>query len=309
MNKRGIALILGFTIIVVLTILGAAIVSRSVSERAITQKSNASTKAFWAAEAGIAKAAAELPNAIAVSDDDVEQNSTNNLQYDVPQPNLVTGYTNRWMIISTGRYILNQTTQDKIERTIRAIVEKTGGANSILIENAIETTGELSIKGSVDINPDGSYKEESSLSFEDVFGMSKDEVKALADRVYTDPPSNQQPVDGITWVDLTGTNKYSISSNWSGSGLLIVNGNGTDVALEISGSWTFEGVIWVIGKLKISGTPTISGAVFAESGADVENTLRGNATLNFDAEAKDNAFNLITGETAVNILSWQEQVN
>lgn len=305
MNKRGIALILGFTVIVVLTILGGAIISRSISERVITQKSIASTKAFWAAEAGLAKAAAQLPTTAPVSDNDLEQNGKNDLQYNVPAAVPVVGFTNRWNITSTGKYILNAGAE--IQRTVIAIVEKSSGPDSELITNAVETTGELKITGSVDINPDETYaEEESSLTFESVFGLSKDAVKALADRVYTDPPSNQQPVNGITWVDLTGSNKYVISSNWNGEGLLIVNGNGTDIALDIAGGWTFEGVVWVIGKLSISGNPTITGAVFAESGADIENKLTGNATLTFNTTTKDSVFGLITQKLGAKIISWQE---
>lgn len=306
MNKRGVALILGFTVIVVLTILGGAIVSSSISERHFTERFIASTRAFWAAEAGLAKSAAQLPTVEPVSDDNFS--GDDNLEYEVPQPTPVSGYTNRWVINSTGRYILNQTTQDKIERTVTAIVEKPEGPDSNIITNAIETTGELEISGNVTINPNEEeyVEEESSLTFESVFGMSKDALKALADRTYTNPPSNQQPVDGITWVDLTGSNKYVISSDWSGSGLLIVNGNGEDVALAISGSWTFEGVIWVIGKLTISGTPVITGAVFAESGADIENRLSGNATLTFETTTKDSVFDLVTQKLGANILSWQE---
>lgn len=308
MNKRGIALILGFTIIVVLIILSAGIVSSSISERVITQRSNASLKAFWAAEAGVAKSASQLPTVTALSEDDLEQNSTNRLQYDVLEPTLVEGYTDRWMITSTGRYILNQT---PIERRVVAIVEIFG------LTSAIETTGDLNIGNNVTIN--GTYEESSSLIFEDVFGMSKDAVKALVDpaNYELNPGTNWQPTGGMqndfVWVDVTGNNKYVISSDWSGSGLLIVDGSGLSgaerVALDISGG-TFTGLIWVIGKLSISGNPTITGALFAESGADVENKLTGTATLTFSSSDRDNALALLGLDldlAGVNILSWQEQ--
>jgi len=60
MNKRGIALIVAFMVIVVLTILGTAIVSRSISERFVVQRYAESTQAFWLAEAGVNRALKEL---------------------------------------------------------------------------------------------------------------------------------------------------------------------------------------------------------------------------------------------------------
>lgn len=60
MNKRGMALILGFTVIVVLTVLGLAIISRSISENNITKRFISSTRAFWLAEAGVQRAFWEL---------------------------------------------------------------------------------------------------------------------------------------------------------------------------------------------------------------------------------------------------------
>lgn len=53
MNNRGIALILTFTITIVLVILGTAVILRSVSERNLVQRHIESTQAFWLAEAGI----------------------------------------------------------------------------------------------------------------------------------------------------------------------------------------------------------------------------------------------------------------
>lgn len=56
MNKRGVVLIICYMVIVVLSILGAAFLKRSVSERSVTSKYFDSTQAFWLAEAGISRA-------------------------------------------------------------------------------------------------------------------------------------------------------------------------------------------------------------------------------------------------------------
>lgn len=81
MNKRGIALILSYMVIGVLTIFGVGLISRSVSERNITQRYVDSNKAFWLAEAGIQKALwviSNNPDQISNNDWLISQANTNN---------------------------------------------------------------------------------------------------------------------------------------------------------------------------------------------------------------------------------------
>lgn len=56
MNKRGVALILCYTVVVVLTVLGAAFLARSISENVLAERFVNSSRAFWIAEAGLAQA-------------------------------------------------------------------------------------------------------------------------------------------------------------------------------------------------------------------------------------------------------------
>lgn len=304
MNKRGIALIAAFMVIVVLTILGSAIISQSVSERFIAQRYAESTQAFWLAEAGVNQALMQLK-----SDFDnlngIAPNSLGQGQYSVDA--IVVEGPNRRV---TAHGFIPSQAAPRSERTITVLVESSGSnpSNPELIDYAIETSGTLKITGSVEIEPSGSSHANSTLTFEQVFGMTEDEVKAQANHVYTNPPTNQQPVNGITWVDITGGNKYSISSNWSGSGLLIVNGNGNDVTLEISGGWEFTGMIWVNGRIKISGTAEIEGAIFARSSIDAESSLSGNAEIEFDSSKVSDAFSLLGagGSGELTVLSWRE---
>lgn len=55
MNNKGIALILSYTLIAVLTVLGSAFVARSISESNIARRYTDSARAFWIAEAGLAQ--------------------------------------------------------------------------------------------------------------------------------------------------------------------------------------------------------------------------------------------------------------
>lgn len=59
-NKRGSVLVVSFMVILVLAALGGIMLSRSITERALTQRYTESTQAFWLAEAGVSRALEEL---------------------------------------------------------------------------------------------------------------------------------------------------------------------------------------------------------------------------------------------------------
>ncbi|OGX18540.1 MAG: hypothetical protein A3K83_07620 [Omnitrophica WOR_2 bacterium RBG_13_44_8b] len=108
------------------------------------------------------------------------------------------------------------------------------------------------------------------------------------------------PVDGITWVDLSPGEELRISSDtWSGSGLLVVGGDA-----QITGG-TFNGILYVIGKLRMSGNPVINGSVLAESQAEIDTTLTGNVTISYDSGAITSALGPL-GFVAPVIVSWEE---
>jgi hypothetical protein len=56
MNKRGVALILSYAVIMVLTILASVFLSSVISENNLVRRYQASSQAFWIAEAGLANA-------------------------------------------------------------------------------------------------------------------------------------------------------------------------------------------------------------------------------------------------------------
>jgi len=313
MSKKGAALIITFMVVVVLAILGSATISRSMSERFLAQRYAESTQAFWLAEAGVSQALLQLKTDFN-NLDSISAATLGNGQYSV-DPIVAEGSNLR---ITAHGFVSSQAAP-RAERTITVLVQSSGGGSNLsspdLLQYAVDTTGELKIGGSANIHPPASSHQGSSLNFEEVFGMTQAQVKALAEQaqangsghVYTNPPANQQPVNGITWVELTGSNKYSISSNWSASGLLVINGNGMNLALDISGDWTFTGMIWVIGKIKISGNPQITGAIFAESMAGIESDVTGNPTIGFDTLAVSSAFSLLGGGSGgIKVLSWRE---
>ncbi|MFA5411583.1 MAG: pilus assembly PilX N-terminal domain-containing protein [Candidatus Omnitrophota bacterium] len=64
MNNRGIALILSYVVIMVLTIFASAFIARTVSDTNLTARYMDSTKAFWVAEAGLNQAYYNYKNSI-----------------------------------------------------------------------------------------------------------------------------------------------------------------------------------------------------------------------------------------------------
>ncbi|MDD5245797.1 MAG: pilus assembly PilX N-terminal domain-containing protein [Candidatus Omnitrophica bacterium] len=65
MNNRGVALILFYSVVAVMTIMGSAFFAGTISENQLTQKYANSTRAFWIAEAGLNQAYYNWVNNIA----------------------------------------------------------------------------------------------------------------------------------------------------------------------------------------------------------------------------------------------------
>jgi hypothetical protein len=284
MNKRGIALILSYMVIGVLVILGVGLVSRSVSERNIAFRYVNSNKAFWLAEAGVARAIKDFSQS-PLSGFLGDANNTYSTQ-----TSLVGGFTDRYRIISVGSVTLPG--GGTIDRTIEVIVQEPQLAD---INNSITTSGDLTVGGSADVEEP--YESNAAFTFQGIFGMTEAQLKAQADHLYTDPPNNVTPVDGITWIEITPGDELIISSGgWSGSGILIVEGD-----LKITGG-DFEGILWVSGDLDVaSGSPDIEGAIFVDCGTD-ETRILGNADVEHDEDVIDEVF----GDISPVVISWAE---
>jgi hypothetical protein len=284
MHRRGIALIFSLLVVVVLSILAASFFLRSINENNLVRRYVNSTRAFWLAEAGIAEGIINLPN------DTSGCIGGSNYCYAVDTSLLPA--TTYYQIDSTGSVTLPQ--GGSIQRRLIAVVD-----SHVKFEYAIETTVDLVIQGNVDID---SQNPNSALNFADSFGCSKAEMESYATHSYTDPDNNVSPCNGITWVDVSSGSEFMITSeNWSGSGILVVNGDA-----QITGGH-FNGIIYVIGKLRMSGNPTINGSIIAESDTELveDTTITGRVTINYDVGAITTAImplEFIPPE----IVSWRE---
>jgi len=289
MNRRGGVLVLGLFVVLVLSLLSSSFYFKTINEHTLVRRHVASAQAFWAAEAGVAEAIDHLPSA--TTSGTVAGNS--NISYSTQATSVS---ANTYSIISTGSAIIRpgQTVTRRLSVTV-----KTGNVPASNFPYAIETTTDLVIKGSVDINPDDSKKEYSTLDFAALFGYSKADLRSYATHLYT-PATFTSPVDQITWVDVPAGDTLGVAGNLVGSGILIISGNA-----HFSGTVDFDGIIYVIGELTITGDVTVNGSVLAESSTTVDTELKGNVTLNWDTGQIDAALEWVR-LLSKNIVSWQE---
>ncbi|MFH1457912.1 MAG: pilus assembly PilX N-terminal domain-containing protein [Candidatus Omnitrophota bacterium] len=289
MNKRrGIVLVFALMVMLVLSILLTSFYFQSANEGKLAMVYENSTRAFWLAEAGMAQALSTFSGPTSFSGFIDDANHAYNVQV-----SFLSGIY--YTIVSTGTVTspATGTTNRAISATVR-----TGVIDPTKFKYGIETTTDLIIKGSVDINPSGSWKEYSTLDFADLFGITKAEMKDNATHVYASDTFDGQPVDGITWVDVDDS--MNIAGNLVGSGILVINGN-----VHFSGTVQFNGIIYVIGKLTMTGTVDIFGSVLAESSTTVDTELKGNVGINYSLSEITNALGSVQYITK-EMVSWQE---
>lgn len=286
MNRRkGFVLIFSLLVTLILSLMLTSFYVQNINESNLAKRFVDSTRAFWLAEAGAAQAYVNFPSGASGS-----LGGANNTFVAVVTPISENYYT----ITSTGTVTRPDGTT--ITRVITTSV-KTGNTDATKFKYGVETTTELEIKGSAEINPSGSSKEYSTLDFPDLFGVTKAQMQAGATHLYTEATFGA-PVDGITWVDVpSGT--LNITGDLTGSGVLVVNGN-----VKFAGTVVFDGIIYVIGALTMTGNVTTSGSILAESSTTVDTTITGNVTINYDPDKITTALNNVESLTK-QLVSWK----
>ncbi len=305
-SESGVILPIVIILMLALTITGLAFLNAGVMENSLVRRQIHKDQAFYLAEAGVEHARAQLGqnwNDLAlIGPIDLGAGDHNASIDDTALP-------------STKRRVTSTGAVDGISKTVEVILRKPPTGSGI--DWALTAGGDIIVTGNADIDPEpdpeSPYEDKfvdfelgddpgDGLSlFEEIFGVTQLEMEDIAknfpnhhyDRALND---QKDTVENITWVN--GTSEIT-TDTWSGSGIFIVNGD-----LKITGG-TFEGILWVIGKLTLgAGNPKIRGAVFVECGAEVDTTLKGTVKVELDSGAIDNVLgNLGTGPV---IESWEE---
>jgi Tfp pilus assembly protein PilX len=297
-NKRGIAFVFAFVMILVLLVLSSSFYLRNITDAGLIRRFTESTRAFWLAEAGIAEGLRHLSSASNSGSLDSTDGCPRgyNCLYTSTQSQVSAG-SKYYYVNATGR-VLTAAGQN-FTREI-SVVANTDNINASRFRYAIETTSNLTIKGGVGIHPSNSSKTLSTLVFADLFEYSKAEVKSYANHLYSN--SNfTAPVDNITWVDVAPGSTLVIAGNLAGSGLLVISGD-----TRISGTVDFSGIIYVIGNLTMTGTVETQGSVLAESSTTVDTELKGTVDIFYNSTAINMSLqnlNFISPE----VVSWQER--
>ncbi|MFH1479174.1 MAG: hypothetical protein ABIG92_05325 [Candidatus Omnitrophota bacterium] len=288
-NQKGFVLIVSYMVIAVLITISFGFAGRSIAEQRISNVQRDLTQAFWLGEAGLDMAIAALPNTAQISNSNFA-----NL-------NIGSCITKTEQIDASNIYrVYSRGSVNNLIRQVMALVElPDSDSDSEDITSVITAAGDVIIKGNAQVN--GTISTFATFSIEEVLGMSAEVLKSRATHYYNDPDNNILPVDGLTWVDISEGEEFRITENgWSGQNLLIVDGD-----MSITGG-RFDGILWVIGELRISGNPIINGAIFVEAGAaEIDTTLTGTPIISYDQTIISDAFDWLPPPTA-QVLSWRE---
>jgi len=304
MNKRGVALVLGLLVLLVLTILLSAFIIKTVNENMLVKRHIASMQAFWTAEAGLAEAKKQLlSGSISGALGDYNYQAASSYRTTI-------NTSNYYDVVSTG--IVPLAAGGDIRRTINAVI-KTGSIDDSKFPYAIDAANDLCFGGACK-KPAEDYLDpdicnghlcwnemNTAINFMDLFGYEQSAVKNMAVQngtYYTD--SNfPTTVDGVTWVDVTPGSTLMIGTSTKGKGLMIVNGD-----LHVGGGYEFKGIIYVLGTLIARGTFDAYGSIVVASTVGVD-SINGTPVFHWDINEIHNAL-LLLSLSSTRIVSWKE---
>lgn len=314
--RKTIALLFLFLVLVPFSLMVVNFFSQNMAEVRLVRRYVGRVRAFWAAEAGIARGHRLVRDCVLSGGCTVE----GTINYDQEECNyeVTTSHLdgNYYQIHSTGF-------DGQITKDVAAVIQlRDVSLNNF--QNAIEAQGKIIIQGSAEIHEPNQYKEDATLDFEDLFGIKIEDIQPW-DYHYIDPPNNpsqgEYPIEGVTYIEESGRLKIS-TRGWQGSGILIVDGD-----VQITGG-TFDGILIVRGEFQIagnaringivyvegefvrgqgSGNPDLFGTVLVECDSDYDTELRGNIDITYDPEKIQAALNLLQF-IAPHKVAWWEPV-
>ena len=322
MNKKGIALILSFMVIVVLAILSGAIVSRSVFESRYAQRYLESTQAFWLAEAGVNKALNSLRSSYA------------SYCPATPGPLAPAGtYSYTWTasggsrIVTATGFVPSQASPH-VQRTLSVTMNKYIPPN--FYGDAIYSAGNIVLKGS-------SYSVDGNVRYAGTISGSTSEINgtvtsdpsitplALLDftqlRTLSQNQGNYYDINHLNgpfpttfWYNQTAgipnivfiEGSLTLKGNDKVGGFFVVGGQFTYDA-TISGNVSVDGCIYTRGNFTIKGggnSLNVNGGVWSGQ----TSTLDGNAKITYN-ETYVTSIKDLNIDAGVQITSWIDTQN
>ena len=345
MNKRGAALMFSYMVMTVLTILGVGFIARSVSEKNLLQRHAEAANAFWASEAGAARALVEMRAASVVTTGTDLWSGTlpgqGRYSVDVESAGVMYKVTIHGYYPDSG--------EARIERKIEAMMSK--ATPSDFFSNAIYSAGDVdfngiaySVTGDIiyadDIdNPDnvtGSVTQDPNVSplarfdFQELYDTSSTQGNVYdtarlqdvqdgtdtfpASFWFTPPTDPMDPATGVPNVVYVEDDLQLNGNIGTIGGFFVVVGDVlSDPDAEdpedavLNGNGTIEGTIYTLGEFRINGG---GGNLNINGGvwAGEEARLNGNAHVEFNSDYMD-AIQSLDIETEVQIVNWRDTQN
>lgn len=331
MNNRGVALILSFILIAVLTVLGAASLSRSISESRIARRYSESTQAFWLAEAGINRALNELRFNYSTSGSGLWSTPMGAGRYEVDVA--VTGVGNQGRLVTSYGCIPDVTcNSSRAQRIIEAIMVKIvspGPAN--FFNNAVYTPGNVNISGSAysvtgdvrygnTITPDPPVNIPSANNIHDssITALARfdfDQLRAMSQSQGNYHDATHNPSFPETFWKSTGVpnivfieGNFDISGKKQTVGGFVIVGGDLLYDAEITGNAAVDGVIYTLGTCNVKGgggVPfNVNGGIWAGQGV----TITGSTVIEYNSDYM-NAINNLNLIFTVQISNWNDTQN
>lgn len=297
MNKKGVALAVALWAVAVLSVIIASLFIKVINDRQLVERHTNTVKSFWLAEAALSEGFITLPDSVSstvvTEAEGCPSGATCSYQAAVDLIPNSDSQHNYYKINATGEIVLSGGASLSTDLLATVQTESPDASN---FQHAIESNGDIIERGSVEIN--GTQNPNAALNFSSLFTATKDEIKSSADHLYTEDNFGE-PVDGITWVEVSSDQQLTTAGNLQGEGILIVNGD-----CHMSGTENFNGIVYVIGGLTITGTVDINGAVLSGSETNIDTELKGNVVVTHDPDAISEALNNV-GYLSKEIVAWQ----